>query len=1254
MVIHVQAEMFRQIAQSSLFRVPKLHTSCLGHDGIAAALIPPSREKMLALRGGREPVLDDAFLERNIEQGRRKRIRKALKVLNGPSVPQPAEMVRVGVEMAQRNIGMMLSALQQVGFDTNRILHAIATSTGAELVIPNSYAPAFVDRAHAFGITLTQPMAAKPATPEGRRTLLKRLDEATIKAGHANTRAFFAQWAAQVRQVAPETPTIDLNSNVHIERTHPPMEEGPVASSSYTVDLGCIDIEDDMADADGQLTDTSEINADEQCIGVDHFQEPTLPDATRVEVSPTSEPNHTDEHWLHITYLNVCGLSTEKLDTMSSRLQPNSLCFLAETWHIDEERRIGHPNMVATSIQVNPSLVSRGKGGLHAITHTSLKSNIRVIARAEYHITVAYGDLVIAAIYLPPSLSNERVRETLASLDARTDIVLGDFNAKLSGHCPPSETERAQTSASELCSRGMALKIPDSQVESSNLDHTVVRATVDTKEYHIMDAPISTDHPMLVISAKATGKHTKKGSARYNITSLNSEAKIQSFVKLADILCSSMVANIRPIRRLAQEHEIVAYIETLDSVLLFIIQYSLECTAGVYAPSNNRSLVSHAKPGCLDLIEATRTIRLAKREDNTNKELFALDANLTPEQEAEKHIAGIYSSTSATGDHAEWSTDNLSECPSLEVEQVIEAIKSYPEGKAPGNDGIDRRALMMLTKAPTTMICLTRLYAQCMQWEITPARWNHSVITPIPKQGKDPRYIANRRPISLTVLFRRIFERLILPDIVYQTKLNHGQAGFRTGFSCATQLLLAEQARHNGQRIRVFLDLKAAYDSVPINRLLVKMGKKNIARYLIRLVESLQCNCFSQVAVNGGLTDPIPLKRGLFQGSILSPILFDIYIDDLADELNTAGAYSVPTCLLFADDIMLNTADALTMQQHLDTVTIWCSQNKMELNIGKCGTFVSGTGLMANGEYIPIVDTYSYLGVALSQEGICLDLLMENNYRKTLGAFMAVKNSLSSRTWPPAIKINIYKMYIRSVMEYGAPMLILSLSLKTNPAIKAGLKKLQNLQNDCIRWAIGRKRAIVAMESMAGLTPVTLRLAELTARLRLHLESASGENPTKTWLTHNNACPLLRAAGCYPIPEDRKVETIKTLYRSKAAEQARQQSTMAQYISPECRLDNGMDACLTIQSPLTRKLAIAWRCNGLGVYQMCKTCNEPFTRRHIECIDIGIYGDMAGECRALALSGTRGPLYTILDHALNTRKYHLFSKGIVALIANLQ
>ena len=432
------------------------------------------------------------------------------------------------------------------------------------------------------------------------------------------------------------------------------------------------------------------------------------------------------------------------------------------------------------------------------------------------------------------------------------------------------------------------------------------------------------------------------------------------------------------------------------------------------------------------------------------------------------------------------------------------------------------------------------------------------------------------------------------------------------------------------------------------------MGKKSIARYLIRLVESLQSNCYSQVAVNGGLTNPIPLQRGLFQGSILSPTLFDIYIDDLAETLNTAGENPVPVCLLFADDIMLNASNAQTMQQHLHMVTTWCTQNRMELNISKCGTFESRETLTANGEAIPVVHTYTYLGVALSQEGIAFEKLVENNHQKALGAFITVKNSLSSRTWPPAIKINIYKMYIRSVMEYAAAMLTLSQSLEHNPVISTGLKKLQRLQNDSVRWAIGRKCAIVTMESMAGLTPITIRLAELAARLRLHIENASDENPTKVWLNHANACPLLRAAGRFPIPDDRKVETIKSHYRAQAAEHAVQKSILARYISPECRLANGMDACLTIQSPLTRKLAIAWRCNGIGIHQTCKTCNEPFTRRHTECIDLGIYGDLAGEGRVLAIAGTRGPVYTLLDHCLNTRKYHLFNKGILAIIANIK
>ena len=139
--------------------------------------------------------------------------------------------------------------------------------------------------------------------------------------------------------------------------------------------------------------------------------------------------------------------------------------------------------------------------------------------------------------------------------------------------------------------------------------------------------------------------------------------------------------------------------------------------------------------------------------------------------------------------------------PELETAKTVaETIKAYPSGKSPGVDGIDRRVMLLLTSAPVFMRLLKTLYNTCLRTGLTPRRWNQSVIAPILKAGKDPKYISNRRPVALTVLYRRIFEKLILHKIVHAVKLNRGQAGFRHGFSCTSQILLAEQARHNGQQ----------------------------------------------------------------------------------------------------------------------------------------------------------------------------------------------------------------------------------------------------------------------------------------------------------------------------------------------------------------------------------------------------------------------------------------------------------------------
>jgi hypothetical protein len=586
-------------------------------------------------------------------------------------------------------------------------------------------------------------------------------------------------------------------------------------------------------------------------------------------------------------------------------------------------------------------------------------------------------------------------------------------------------------------------------------------------------------------------------------------------------------------------------------------------------------------------------------------------------------------------------------------DEIAQAIKDYPHGKSPGEDGIDKRVLMALCKVPSFMIGLTRLYNGCIYSSYTPKRWNASIISPIPKPGKDPRYIANRRPVSLTVLFRRIFEKLMVLALGTSIKLNCGQGGFREGFSCLTHVLLAEQARHSTHNIRVFLDLKAAYDSVPIDKLMVKMGTKGVPAYLIRLVGSLFNNCSSRVTVNGNLTEHIPLQKGLFQGSILSPILFDVYIDDLAEILNSDQQNQIPTCLLFADDILLTSNSQESMQAHLDIVSEWCLSNEMVINVAKCGTFKSRHKITINGEAIPQVETYKYLGVPITKKGIDTLLLLESNYNKALGVYMMVKECLASQCWPPAIKINIYKVYIRSVMEYGAPILTLNKTRANSRDITTGIGKLQKLQTECLKWAFNKNHAIQTIESMSGTMPVKTRLVELTARFRLHLENSSDENPIAKWLTSTMACPLIKAASRFPIPQDRSIETIKNTYRAQSLIEAYKKSIMAQYISQECREENGMDACLKILERKIQTLAIAWRCNSFGVYKKCKKCNIPFNRRHTDCVDLGVHGDLYNEFLITKNSGQRGSLYTIVDHLLNKRKYHLFAKAMEQLTANL-
>ena len=145
--------------------------------------------------------------------------------------------------------------------------------------------------------------------------------------------------------------------------------------------------------------------------------------------------------------------------------------------------------------------------------------------------------------------------------------------------------------------------------------------------------------------------------------------------------------------------------------------------------------------------------------------------------------------------------------------------------------------------------------------------------------------------------------------------------------------LLASRSRSTA----VFLDFRAAFDVVSHTRLAGILEKRGCPRYIQALIRSLIFDGLrSRVLVNGGASDWFTRTRGVFQGSPLSPYLFNMYIDGLLDLLNE-GITGPPVCLFYADDGVLVTPMRVNVQELLDKVYAWSVENTIKLNVKKYG-----------------------------------------------------------------------------------------------------------------------------------------------------------------------------------------------------------------------------------------------------------------------------------------------------------------------------
>ena len=309
--------------------------------------------------------------------------------------------------------------------------------------------------------------------------------------------------------------------------------------------------------------------------------------------------------------------------------------------------------------------------------------------------------------------------------------------------------------------------------------------------------------------------------------------------------------------------------------------------------------------------------------------------------------------------------------------EVLDLIKCIDPSKATGPDGISPR---LLKEAGMSIVpSLTRLFNLSLSTAKVPSNWKKANVIPIHK--KDEKNLTNNyRPISLLSVVSKLLERVVFKHVFNflneHELLTKFQSGFIPGDSTVNQLAFlyhtfCKAIDHKKDVRIVFCDISKAFDRVWHDGLIFKLGNIGIRGVLLDWFRDYLHNRLQSVLIRGQQSDWGRIKAGVPQGSVLGPLLFLIYIDDLVNGIQS-------NIRLFADDttlyITVDDPDTACAQLNgdLDSIRMWADQWLVDFNPAKTKTMtisnkaVQHPPLYFNNTELKDVAEHKHLGLTLT------------------------------------------------------------------------------------------------------------------------------------------------------------------------------------------------------------------------------------------------------------------------------------------------
>jgi len=478
-------------------------------------------------------------------------------------------------------------------------------------------------------------------------------------------------------------------------------------------------------------------------------------------------------------------------------------------------------------------------------------------------------------------------------------------------------------------------------------------------------------------------------------------------------------------------------------------------------------------------------------------------------------------------------------CDDISWRDIVAAVKATCTGKAAGADGIPPEVLKAVIahedgseatedeRKPTTAMGKAALRLARAIWDTgsIPEQMQDAILVAIPKAGGDPAVRNDHRGISLIAVLLKLLSRILADrmaqGLIKTRRIRREQAGFLSREECMGQVcalvdIVMRRQRAGKLTYACYIDFKKAFDLVPHGALLHRLESEGVRGRALQFIAALYEHSTLRVRVGDRLTERINLEQGVRQGDPLSPIIFNLFVNSILDELQGLEVHGVKGSrvpgLMFADDVVLLAESGAELAAALARVSTWADTWGMEIGHRKCGVMVfsypqkggqphpaavaaqeaaAEAQWVLQGEAVPFVREYKYLGVMIDHD-MALDGNIAYRVKQATKALHRMRPFLCDRSVPLTIKADVYRTTVQPVLTFGGEVF--------GGRLERLLQPLQALQDQALRWMVGggdiSRRQVPAplLHRDLGTSPVCAMAAGAKAR-------ALRKYPTlRTWI----------------------------------------------------------------------------------------------------------------------------------------------------------